>query len=100
MGRAEPEKYSQLRAKTDRQLFDFIRSKLDLGLSQLAEGENSSARQAVMEAETLLRAVNEHQRQVLESNLSELREALDRLEWNEPDADRHAGLSARSATSR
>src|SRR5262245_44205086 len=88
-----PVKLSELRAKTDRQLQDLVRCKLDVGLefAVLAEVEASSgdrgyaerslerADQALAEVETLLPALNERHRRGLHPKLTELRSALDRL---------------------
>src|SRR5262245_58069327 len=90
----ESEKLSELRAKTDRQLNSLVHTKLDLGLSfvVLAEVEESTgerlyaacslerAAQALAEAQNLLRVLNEEQRRALDPKLTELREAVYRLE--------------------
>ena len=92
----EPVKLSELRAKTDRQLQDLVRCKLDAGLSfaALVEVEESAddrahgerflerADQALAEAQRLLPALNENQRRVVDPKVTELREALDRLGRN------------------
>jgi hypothetical protein len=91
----EPEKLSQLRAKTDQQLLDFIHSKLEVGLNfaVLAEtiysdGNWASARrsiergnQALNDVQLLLTVLNEKQRRGLDPKLNKLREALERLSW-------------------
>jgi hypothetical protein len=89
----EPEKLSQLRAKTDRQLLDFIHSKLEAGLNFAALAEISysdgnwvSAElslergdQALNEVQLLLPVVSEKQRRHLEPKLNILRQMIRRL---------------------
>ena len=89
----EPEKFLQLRAKTDRQLLDFIHSKLEAGLNlaaladtlysvgNCASAERSLklADQALNEVQKLLPVVNEIQERELDPKLNELRNALERL---------------------
>lgn len=89
----EPEKLLQLRAKTDRQLLDFIHSKLEVGLnfaalaeSLYSEGNRVPAEQslergeqALNEVQLLLPVVTEKQKRGLEPKLSILRETLKRL---------------------
>src|SRR5213593_1059472 len=89
----EPEKLSELRRKTDRQLHDLVHSKLDLGLSfaVLAEVEVSAgdrayaeqslgrANEALVEVQRLLPALTEEHRAYLNSKLNELRKAVGRL---------------------
>jgi len=81
----EPEKLLQLRAKTDRQLMDFIYSKLEAGLNlaALADGEWASAGrsldladEALNEVQLLLPAISERQRRGLEPRVNILREAV------------------------
>ena len=88
-----PVKLSELRAKTDRQLHGLVHSRLDVGLefAALAEVEQSAgdrahaegslerADQALAEVETLLPALNEQQRRVVNPKVTELRAALNRL---------------------
>jgi hypothetical protein len=86
MESVEPEKLSQLRAKTDRQLLDFIRYKLETGLNCAAsatklysEGTLLSAELALNEVQMLLPALTEQQRRGLYPKLSILENALERL---------------------
>jgi hypothetical protein len=88
----ELEKLSQLRAKTDQQLLNFIRSKLDDGLSFAAlaavegsAGKRDSAEQllrradeAATDVQKLLPILSEEQMRELDPKLNELREALER----------------------
>ena len=79
----EPEKLLLLRAKTDRQLLDFIHTKLDAGLSlaAVAEADNRKlAEQIVSEIQNLAPALHDHHQQEIHSKLNELRAGLDRLE--------------------
>ena len=91
----EPVKLSELRAKTDRQLQDLVRCKLDAALSfaALVKVESSDDRahaerfleradQALAEVQRLLQVLNEQQRRVVDPKVTELREALDRLGRN------------------
>jgi hypothetical protein len=89
----EPEKLSQLRAKTDRQLVDFIHSKLEAGLkfATLAETLSSHghlvsakwslerADQAFRETQKLLPVIDEMRRRELDPQFNSLREVLDRV---------------------
>jgi DNA-binding transcriptional MerR regulator len=89
----EPEKFLQLRAKTDRQLLDFIHSKLEAGLNfaALAEilytlGNRESADrsleradQALNEVQRLAPVIDEEQSRALDPKLNKLRVALGRL---------------------
>ena len=89
----ETEKLSRLRSKTDRQILDFIHSKLDLtsSLAALAEAELSQgdaaaaqeslgrADRAFSEAQNLLLVLHEHQRRSLERKLNEVSAALERV---------------------
>jgi hypothetical protein len=89
----EPEKFSQLRAKTDRQLLDFVHSKLEAGqnLAALAEtlysiGNRASAEcsleradQALNDVQMLLPVMSGQQRRELDPKLNKLRETLERL---------------------
>jgi hypothetical protein len=92
----EAAKLSELRAKTDQQLQDFVHSKLDLGLrfatlSEVEEGAGDrawaerslgSANQALAEVQRLLPILSEDQRRGLGSKVNELQGALDRLGRN------------------
>ena len=60
----ETEKLSELRAKTDRQILDFIHSRLDV------------ANQAFNEAQNLLLALDEDQRRGLERKLNDIERAV------------------------
>jgi hypothetical protein len=89
----EPEKLLQLRAKTDRQLLDFLHSKLETGLNCAAlaarlcsDGNRTSAElslergdQALNEVQILLPVMTEKQRRELDPKLHILRETLERL---------------------
>jgi DNA-binding transcriptional MerR regulator len=89
----EPEKFLQLRAKTDRQLLDFIHSKLEAGLNLAALAETlysvgnvtsaecslERAEQALNEAQRLAPVIEDKQWRELEPELNKLREALQRL---------------------
>ena len=89
----EPEKLLQLRAKTDRQLMDFIYSKLEAGLNFAALAETSYsdgdwasaarsrelADEALNEVQLLLPAINERQRRHLEPRMTILRQMVRRL---------------------
>src|ERR1700675_4072756 len=86
----EPEKLLQLRAKTDRQLMDFIYSKLEAGLNFAAlaetlysDGNWASAErsleladEALNEVHLLLPVLSERQRRDLEPKVNILREAV------------------------
>lgn len=86
----EPEKLLQLRAKTDRQLMDFIYSKLEAGLNFAAlaerlysDGNWASAErsrelgdEALNEVQLLLPVMTERQRRDLEPKVQILREAV------------------------
>jgi hypothetical protein len=74
----EAEKLSRLRAKTDRQLLDFLHSKLEAGLT-FAEGSLEQGSWALNEVQKLLPVLNDNQRHELDPKLKQLREALDRL---------------------
>ena len=89
----EPEKLLQLRAKTDRQLLDFLHSKLETGLNCAAlaarlysDGNRASAElwldrgdQALNEVQMLQPVITEKQRRDLNPELNLLREGLQRL---------------------
>jgi hypothetical protein len=89
----EPEKLLQLRAKTDRQLLDFIHSKVEVGLhfAALAErlhsnGNRESAARSIErgekvlnEVQKLLPVMTEKHRRGLDPKLNLLRETLVRL---------------------
>jgi DNA-binding transcriptional MerR regulator len=89
----EPEKFLQLRAKTDRQLLDFIHSKLEAGLNLAAladtlysVGDRTSAEcsleradQALNEVQRLAPVIDDKQWRELDPKLNRLREALHRL---------------------
>jgi len=89
----EPEKLLQLRAKTDRQLMDFIYSKLEAGLNFAAlaetlysDGNWASAErslelgdEALNEVQLLLPAISERQRRDLEPKVNILRQMVRRL---------------------
>jgi hypothetical protein len=88
----QPEKLSELRAKTDRQLLDFVHSKLEIGLNLAAAAEAEyldsnhaaarkleSAKSILTELQNLLPLVREEQRDGLCSKFNELLEALERL---------------------
>ena len=66
----QPEKLLQLRAKTDRQLLDFVNSKLEL-----AERSPQHRERALQEAEQLLGVMNEQHRRELLGRLNRLRES-------------------------
>ena len=86
----ESEKLSQLRAKTDRQVLDFVHSKLDLALAfaaaagvELSQGNRMTAQealgradQAFNEAQKLLLILGDYQRRGLDRKLNEARDAL------------------------
>ena len=89
----EPEKLLQLRAKTDRQLMDFIYSKLEAGLNfaalaetlysdgnwASAERSRELADEALNEVLLLLPVMTERQRRDLEPKVNILRETARRL---------------------
>ena len=93
MGSMEPQKLLQLRAKTDRQLLEFLHSKLKTGLNcaglaarLYSEGNLASAAQwlgrgdeALNEVQILLPVVAERHRRELDPKLNMLRESLERL---------------------
>jgi len=86
----ESEKLSQLRAKTDRQILDFIHSKLDVALKfavsaevELSQGNRVAAQeslgraeQAFNEAQKLLLILGDQQRRALDRKLNEAKLAL------------------------
>ena len=96
----QPVKLSELRAKTDQQLLNLIRSKMELGLNFVAlveethSGGNQDhaeqllrrAEQAVDEVKQLLPVLSEDQHRSVGPKLNELQEALDRLGrvWERP----------------
>jgi len=89
----ELEKLSKLRAKTDRQVLDFIASKLEAALrfitiaeSEFSEENRTAAQeslaladQAIGEAQTLLVVFDGQERRSLERKLSQTTEALERI---------------------
>lgn len=89
----ESEKLYQLRAKTDRQILDFIHSKLDMALElgaladvQLSRDNQTAAQesleradQALSEAQKLMLVINEPQRRSLDRKLNEAKRVLGRL---------------------
>ena len=89
----ESEKFYQLRAKTDRQILDFIHSKLDMALElgaladqQLSKDNRMDAQasleradQALSEAQKLMLVVNEPQRRGLDRKLNEAKRGLELL---------------------
>src|ERR1700736_6751274 len=77
------EKLLQLRAKTDRQLLDFIDSKVEAGLHFAALVDLDRADCALREAQELLPAMNEKQRRELDPKINRLRDALARLRRRE-----------------
>ena len=91
LGGTEPEKLSELRAKTDRQLLRLLHSRLQLGLNFVAlAGEMSSdentdhseqllwrAEQAVIEVKRLLPVLTQDQHRSVGPQLNELQEALE-----------------------
>jgi len=96
LGGTEPEKLSELRAKTDRQILRLLHSRLQLGLNFVAlAGEMSSdentdhaeqllgrAEQAVIEVKQLLRVLTEDQQRSFGKQLNDLQEALENLGRN------------------
>jgi hypothetical protein len=101
----EAEKLLQLRAKTDRQLLDFLHSKLETGLNcagwaarLYSDGNRASAErwlergnQALKQVQILLPVVTEKQRRDLDPELNLLREGLERLrEFRESPKSRTA----------
>ena len=86
----EPEKLRQLRAKTDRQILEFIHSKLDAALEfstcarmNLAQGNRMAAQESLgraeqvfNEAQKLLLILGDQQRRALDRKLNEAKEAL------------------------
>ena len=77
------EKLLQLRAKTDRQLLDFIDSKVEAGLHFAALVDLDRADCVLREAQELLPAINEKQRRELDPKINRLRDALARLRRRE-----------------
>jgi hypothetical protein len=77
------EKLLQLRAKTDRQLLDFVHFKLEAGLNFAALIDLHGADCALREAQALLPAINEKQRRELYPKINKLRDALARLRHRE-----------------
>ena len=89
----QPVKLSELRAKTDQQLLNLIRSKMELGLNFVALVEETHsvgnqdhaeqllrrAEQAVDEVKQLLPVLSEDQRRGFGPTLHSLQERLDRL---------------------
>ena len=87
------EKLSQLRAKTDRQLLDFIHSKLDEASARVTSAENElteggraeaqeslgRADRALAEAQMLLLLLNPQQRQGFDRKLHEISENFKRV---------------------
>src|SRR6266568_6705859 len=92
----QPVKLSELRAKTDQQILNLIRSKMDLGLNLVALIEETPSggnpdhaeqllrrpEQAVIEAKQLLPVLSEDQRRGFGPTIDNLQEALDRLGRN------------------
>ena len=83
----EPEKLLQLRAKTDRQLLDFIHSKLEVGLDFAALAErlhsNGNRESAALSIEWGEQALNEVQKLLpvmTEKHMRLFRETLERLD--------------------
>jgi len=77
------DKLLQLRAKTDRQLLDFVHCKLEAGLNFAALTDLDRAGCALREAQELLPAINEKQRRELCPKINKLRDALARLRHRE-----------------
>jgi len=89
----ESEKLRQLRAKTDRQILDFIHSKLDVALQfavsgevELSQGNRLAAQellgraeQAFNEAQKLFLILGDQQRRALDRKLNEAKQALGSL---------------------
>jgi hypothetical protein len=82
----EMEKLSQIRAKTDRQLRDFIHSKLDEAAAELSQGNRAEAQEslvraerAVAEAQTLLLLLSPQQRRGFDRKLHEISDNLARV---------------------
>lgn len=100
MESVEPKKLMQLRAKTDRQLLDFLHFKLETGLNCAAsaakvysEGTVLSAELALNEVQTLLPVLTEQQRRELDTKLDILRHALERLREHRDSAKSRAATS-------
>jgi len=103
----EAEKLSNLRAKTDRQILEFIESKLDAAwrFMSLAEAEFSQANrafvrqlldkagQALREAQTLLLVLDERQRRELDGKFDRISQALERA-LCDPEDQTHCSQSA------
>ena len=68
-------KLAELRARTDRQLFTLIRTRLDEGFASLAEAERAYSEVLVLLP--TVRDVTEAEGRHLESKLARLRELLD-----------------------
>ena len=77
------DKLLELRAKTDRQLLDFVHDKLEAGLRFAALFDLDRADCALREAQELFPAIHETQRQELAAKVNELRDALARLRHRE-----------------
>jgi hypothetical protein len=74
----ESEKLLELRAKTDRQLLNYIHSKLEAGLHSAAlSRDRTFAEQTVAEVQHLLAVLADDQKKNLNSMLSKLRAELD-----------------------
>jgi hypothetical protein len=94
VGGPEPEKLSELRAKTDRQLLGLLHSKLELGLNFVALAEQTDsdekgaeqllrrAEQAVIEVKQLLPVLTEDQHRSVGPELTKLQGALEHLGRN------------------
>jgi polyphosphate kinase len=96
----EANKLMQLRAKTDRQLLDFLHYKLETGLNCAAsaaklysDGTLLSAELALNEVQMLLPVLTEKQRRELDPKLNILREALNRLTQLRDSAKSRAATS-------
>jgi hypothetical protein len=89
----EREKWLQLRAKTDRQLLNIIHARLEAGLYFAAKQSLECAQQAFTEAQNLLPVLSDPPRHALESRLTELRKALERLSQNRELCQRRTAAS-------